>query len=661
MRPGSKPVLAYFCCFIQHTRLVQHPSDSPTHVPRAAPQIAPALSEHRTKGQAAWGCFCRDCSSDGGPPNRRGGTHRGRARGCAPGRRGRERGGPGKQEAFAAPPSCPQPDRPSLRSHLLSVAGRSCRSAGPARPRPSSAGSCAMLCGSVWRRSGMQRRRRKSLISLMGGSSSFWRLECSCTGRRRPHAFRHRSCGGASVHFWRGTGWRLCGHWFELFRAAAAAAALPTRPSVCNRAAPRAGSEEAELRRRAERAAALAHLGGLSAAAKALTSLPLAPAHDDMLAALRDPAWRPPSAQVPIDLGLAGTGCQRLSSPKAGSPPTCVGRVNRTYACSLTMNTAGSSQSCKCQGPSRNSPAWLLARSRSNSVPNSSGRAHHSSTHSAPKLGPRHSCGRCTRPRRAMPGLRFSAGVGAYDHISRQGTLSALADRAELAVVLPFAAMFYGSPSTYLYYDAQGTAHEIQGREQRDPLMPCLFAVDQHRALQEARSRMHASDTLYAFLDDIYLTGDPNHTVAQFQVLPEAFARHANIQVRLGKTCAGNSGGEEPPGLLAVLPPQDPEHPCWTGSWTLPAAKQGIVVLGSPVGNRKFVKARLEERRDQAHVLDPIPHGPHLQSAWLLLLFCGAPRCTYDADVRRCLATLLSGERTGRNYRNSVPVGPGFH
>ena len=49
MRPGSKPVLAYFCCYIQHTRLVQHPSDSPTHVPRAAPQIAPALSEHRTK------------------------------------------------------------------------------------------------------------------------------------------------------------------------------------------------------------------------------------------------------------------------------------------------------------------------------------------------------------------------------------------------------------------------------------------------------------------------------------------------------------------------------------------------------------------------------------------------------------------------------------
>eukprot|EP00439_Symbiodinium_sp_Y106_P065510 s1439_g10.t1 len=42
-------------------------------------------------------------------------------------------------------------------------------------------------------------------------------------------------------------------------------------------------------------------------------------------------------------------------------------------------------------------------------------------------------------------------GVGAYDHISRQSMLSALADRPELAGLIPFAALFYGTPSTYVW------------------------------------------------------------------------------------------------------------------------------------------------------------------------------------------------------------------
>ena len=42
-------------------------------------------------------------------------------------------------------------------------------------------------------------------------------------------------------------------------------------------------------------------------------------------------------------------------------------------------------------------------------------------------------------------------GVGAYDHISRQSMLSALADRPELAGLIPFAALFYGTPSTYVF------------------------------------------------------------------------------------------------------------------------------------------------------------------------------------------------------------------
>ena len=57
---------------------------------------------------------------------------------------------------------------------------------------------------------------------------------------------------------------------------------------------------ECELSRRAKRASALAHLGEVSAAAKALTAQPLAPANAATRSALRDPARHPPTAQVPI-------------------------------------------------------------------------------------------------------------------------------------------------------------------------------------------------------------------------------------------------------------------------------------------------------------------------------------------------------------------------
>ena len=101
-----------------------------------------------------------------------------------------------------------------------------------------------------------------------------------------------------------------------------------------------------------------------------------------------------------------------------------------------------------------------------------------------------------------------------------------------------------------------------------------LFALGQHQALLETSARLHPSNTLYAFLDDIYVTGPPEHTVGKFAIVREALVRHANIQVHLGKTRAWNSVGEEPPGLLEVLPPQNRESQCWTGNWALPAAQQ---------------------------------------------------------------------------------------
>ena len=63
-------------------------------------------------------------------------------------------------------------------------------------------------------------------------------------------------------------------------------------------------------------------------------------------------------------------------------------------------------------------------------------------------------------------------GVGAYDHISRASMLSGLQHTPSLTALLPFVAQFYAEQSAYVFYDAEGAAHEIaqgEGGEQGDP------------------------------------------------------------------------------------------------------------------------------------------------------------------------------------------------
>ena len=145
----------------------------------------------------------------------------------------------------------------------------------------------------------------------------------------------------------------------------------------------------------------------------------------------------------------------------------------------------------------------------------------------------------------------------------------------------------------------------------------------------------------------MYLTSDPERTLDY-----------------LGKTRAWNAAGEEPPGLVAAIPPGEDGVSCWRGDWSLPAAQQGLLLLGSPVGTREFIAATLDEARAKhAALFARLPDVQDLQCAWLLLLFCAAPRWTYllrsvppadtasfaaahDEAVLECLGRLLSGADT---------------
>ena len=81
-----------------------------------------------------------------------------------------------------------------------------------------------------------------------------------------------------------------------------------------------------------------------------------------------------------------------------------------------------------------------------------------------------------------------------------------------LRPLLPFVRSIYSQPSRYVWQDEAGNLHEIrqhQGGEQGDPLMPLLFSVAIHNALNEAKQEMLDGEELFAFLDDVYVVSIP--------------------------------------------------------------------------------------------------------------------------------------------------------
>ena len=108
-----------------------------------------------------------------------------------------------------------------------------------------------------------------------------------------------------------------------------------------------------------------------------------------------------------------------------------------------------------------------------------------------------------TRPGAVLVSLD---GRSAYDSMSRAAFLGKL--REVTPELLPFVRLFYGSPSTYCWWDAAGRCRDVcqgEGCEQGDALAPALYALGQHDAIQQASDALHPDDTLVAFLDDLYV------------------------------------------------------------------------------------------------------------------------------------------------------------
>ena len=215
-------------------------------------------------------------------------------------------------------------------------------------------------------------------------------------------------------------------------------------------------------------------------------------------------------------------------------------------------------------------------------------------------------------------------GRSAYDTMSRASFLSALLSAAPELV--PFVRLFYGQPSTYCWWDNEGNCRNIaqgEGCEQGDPLAPALYALGQHGALLKAASAVHASDSLLAFLDDLYVLTTRERARAARDTVVGIVEAECGIASNEGKTRVYSSAGGPPPPGVAEL-----GSDVWRGD--KPLEERGLVVLGTPIGHPHFIAAWAAQRmRTERELLQQLPLLPDLQCAWLLLARCASPRANH--------------------------------
>ena len=112
-------------------------------------------------------------------------------------------------------------------------------------------------------------------------------------------------------------------------------------------------------------------------------------------------------------------------------------------------------------------------------------------------------------------------GISACNSISRRAMLLGLQRVEGGSSVIPFVDMF-------------GWVHTIQqgeGGEQGDALMPLLFCVGQHAALQEVQARSRPTERLFAYLDDVHLKARPGWCNLHACVVPNMLVRNMDLAV----------------------------------------------------------------------------------------------------------------------------------
>ena len=199
-------------------------------------------------------------------------------------------------------------------------------------------------------------------------------------------------------------------------------------------------------------------------------------------------------------------------------------------------------------------------------------------------------------------------GVGAYDHVLRSAMLERFLHMPKARAILTFVRLSYGSPSIYSWEDDVGTQRTVtqaDGGEQGDPLMPLLFSIAIHTALEEAAAHLADGEQLCIFLDDVHV-----------------FCLPCRSAVQVVARVSGQSRGHQTPRRQNEGLEQErtaPEDIVELGeeAWQ----PEGLKVLGTPIGSPQFTAAKLRERvEEEQRFWDAISHRENLQCAWQLLL-----------------------------------------
>ena len=194
---------------------------------------------------------------------------------------------------------------------------------------------------------------------------------------------------------------------------------------------------------------------------------------------------------------------------------------------------------------------------------------------------------------------------------------------------VPFVSMFYGTASTYLWEDDEGTTHkivQIEGGEQGDTMMPppsCLWVNIPHWKKCKPKCFLvsSCSRTWTTYMSSIR------------QNASRCSRTHSGESQESGQDQDLESGWGETCSVMFWS--------TWLASQTqqrafgeVPTARQGMKVLGTPLGHRDFVRTHLEgTTADHQFLMDRIPLMGDQQSSWLLLVHCAAARANYMSRV----------------------------
>ena len=217
-------------------------------------------------------------------------------------------------------------------------------------------------------------------------------------------------------------------------------------------------------------------------------------------------------------------------------------------------------------------------------------------------------------------------GVGAFDHVCRARFFEELLAHSELREILPFVRQWYGGVSKFLWHDDQGVAHEVtqgDGGEQGDALMPAFFCLAMRRALQEIQGILPSDAYVFAYLDDVYVICSRADVHGCYEAVRDILRLRCHNDVNVGKLAVWGVGRADAPPRVEEM-----GENVWKGS--LSAERQGIKVVGTPVGSEEFVQENCREILDNgAQLLSMITKLASLQASWLVLYFCAVPKVNH--------------------------------